>query len=75
LRPVSFKYASGPFAGDEVRYGLIAQDVQTVVPEMVSEVDFDGERFLGVQPGMLTWVLLNGCRELAARIEALEGAS
>jgi cytoskeletal protein CcmA (bactofilin family) len=75
LRPVSFKYAAGPFAGDETRYGLIAQDMQTVVPEMVAEVDFDGERFLGLQPGMLIWVLVNSCQELAARVEALEGTA
>jgi hypothetical protein len=73
LCPVSFKYASGPFASDETRYGLVAQDMQTVVPEMVSEVNFGGERFLGMQPGMLIWLLVNSCRELAARVEALEG--
>jgi hypothetical protein len=74
LRPVSFKYAAGPFAGDETRYGLIAQDMQTVVPEMVAEVDLGGERFLGLQPGILVWLLVNSCQELAARVEALEGA-
>jgi hypothetical protein len=74
LRPVSFKYAAGPFAGDETRYGLIAQDMQTVVPEMVTEVDLDGERFLGMQPGVLIWALVNSCQELADRVEALEGA-
>ncbi len=72
LRPVQYKYTRGPFAGEEVRYGLIAQDIQTIVPEMVGDVDLDGERFLTMQPGHLVWLLVNSCKELAARVEALE---
>lgn len=73
LSPVQYRYSSGPFAGPDTRYGLIAQDMQTVVPEMVGEVTLGDEIFLTMQPVQLLWLLVNSVKELTARIEALEG--
>ena len=72
LRPVSFRYSAGPFAGDTVRYGLIAQEAQTHVPEMVDPVEIDGINTLAMQPSLLWLLLINSCKELAARVEVLE---
>ena len=68
LRPVQYRY----LASDVPRYGLIAQDVVPVVPEMVGEVDVDGEARLTLMPTHLVYILLNGCKELAIRLEAVE---
>jgi cytoskeletal protein CcmA (bactofilin family) len=75
LRPVSFRYSGGPFAGAETRYGLIAQEVARIVPEMVGEEVFGDDRVLTMQPGHLIWLLIRSCQELAARVEALEGGA
>ena len=50
--------------------GLIAQDVQAVMPEAVIEVDADGH--LGVAYGNLVGLLVESIKELTARVEALE---
>jgi hypothetical protein len=77
LQPVSFRYrddapmqASDP---DMQLYGLIAEEVEGVVPEMVGREKV-GERDLAtLAPGMLVYLLTNAVKELAERLEALEG--
>jgi hypothetical protein len=84
LRPVSFRYrddapmGGGPDAA-QMRYGLIAQEVEQVVPEMVGQTMVPDRRsgeehnYATVAPGMLVYLLTNAVKELAERLEALEG--
>ena len=72
LNTVSFRYAPGanPFAIDgQTYYGLVAQDVERVVPEMVGRTD-DG--LATVASGHLVFVLLNAVKELEARLAQVE---
>src|SRR5580765_2418176 len=64
LRPVQYRY----LASDTPRYGLIAQDVEPIVPEMVGELD--GLKTL--TPGHLHYISVNAIKELADRVTALE---
>jgi hypothetical protein len=76
LYPVSYYYKpDAPFPSVDMQYGLIAQDVEDVIPEVVGE--FNGLKTL--QPTLLIYPLINACKELALqnamlanRIEALE---
>ena len=49
--------------------GLIAQDVQKVLPEAITE---DNDGYLGVKYGNMTGLLVEAMKELKDRIEALE---
>jgi hypothetical protein len=53
-----------------VEYGVSAQDVQKVFPELVSEVDQDGT--LGVSYIGLIPPMIEAMKELTSRVEALE---
>lgn len=68
LRGVTFKWV----ADGRPATGVIAQEVQAVVPEAVFD-DGSGDR-LGVAYNMLTGVLIEAVKELAGRVEALEAA-
>jgi len=79
LNPVSFEYTSGAAlrgAEGTVNYGLMASEVQPVIPEMVSEatLDVDGvpTPTQTLLPTHLVYILINTCKELAARLEDLE---
>jgi hypothetical protein len=61
--------------------GLVAQDVRSIVPEVVyehAETDLEGketgETTLGIAYGQLTALLVEAVKTLAARIEELEAA-
>jgi len=72
LNPCSFRYIPGksPFAVEgQTYYGLVAQEVEPVLPEMVGHTD-DGLATLA--PGHLVFVLLNSVKELEARLALLE---
>lgn len=71
LAPVTFQYIS---EGDSAptRLGLIAQDVQAVIPEVVGSMEVDGETKLTLESGNLIYALINAVKELTARVEALE---
>ena len=85
LRPVRYKYKKEYWAASD-RYftGLIAQEVQDVVPEMVHPYKFQaiGDKLidvLAVDPSDLTYMLINAVKELdaenhqlKARLAALE---
>jgi hypothetical protein len=79
LRPVRFRYngRAGTPAG-RVDIGLIAQEIETVVPETVQRVNVPDDPGLGdmrvFDPAALTYVLINAVKELAARVEQLEQA-
>jgi hypothetical protein len=86
LVPVVYSYkgnaslvpAAPPIAGSNL-VGLIAQDVETIFPEMVSRVDgvIDGVAVTDLRQldtTALIFALCNAVRELRDRIETLEGA-
>ena len=53
--------------------GLIAQDVQAVLPQAVYEAkDFDGEEFLALNYGNLAGLLVEAIKEQQQQIEALK---
>lgn len=64
LRPVSYSWKSDP---SSKKIGLIAQDVNKIVPEVVS----DGE-YLGMNYGELVPVLISAIQEQQKTIEKLE---
>jgi hypothetical protein len=86
LNPVSFRFNGRALPDDGViHYGLVADEVEEIVPEVVGETDLasgpDSPSMIvkTVDPGRLTYALINSCKELAAqnaalqaRIEALE---
>lgn len=81
LSPVMFRYKAGtPFAPidepSDVHIGLIAEDVEEVMPEIVgtSTATVDGEEreVKVLTPTDLTYCLINSVRELEARVRELE---
>jgi len=78
LRPVRYKYKKEYWAASD-RYftGLIAQEVQDVVPEMVHPYQFQaiGDKLLdvlAVDPSDLTYMLINAVKELDAENQQLK---
>jgi hypothetical protein len=71
LNPVTFAY-NGTFGFEDdghTHVGLIAQDVEPVLPEMVASIA--GVKHLDMNVILMT--LVNAVKELTARIEKLEG--
>lgn len=68
MRGVTFKWISD----GRPATGVIAQEIQAVVPEAVIADGPEGR--LGVAYNMLTGVLIEAVKELAERVEALEAA-
>jgi hypothetical protein len=82
LKPVSFQYArSGAslLATGDTHYGLLAQDVMPVIPEMVKQAILDigsgPADHATLTPTQLVYVLINAVKELTGRVEQLEGAA
>jgi hypothetical protein len=80
LRPVAFRYRESHEAGGLQQYGLIAEEVAQVYPELV--VNDDQGRPLAIRSQLLEPLLLNELQnqrreieELKARLEKLEGKS
>ncbi len=78
LRPVRYKYKKEYWAASD-RYftGLIAQEVQDVVPEMVHPYKFQaiGDKLIDVlamDPSDLTYMLINAVKELEAENQQLK---
>ena len=67
LRPVTFNWANGQ--DDGLHYGLIAQEVREVLPEMVSGEE-SGEGMLGLNYGELVPVLVKAVQEQQAEIDS-----
>lgn len=68
LNPVKFKWKDG---NDEEQVGLIAQNVQEVMPDLVKNISEDSE-FLGLDSYAINIVLINAIKELKAEIELLK---
>lgn len=69
LRPVSFEWIDKTNYGTQTEYGLIAQEVATIFPNMVGTAP-DGT--LNVDYMKLIPVLIKGYQELLAEVEALK---
>lgn len=67
LRPVRFEWKARPQAGDKV--GLIAQELQQVVPEAVYQEENDPEARLGVNYAELVPVLIQAIQEQQSLID------
>jgi hypothetical protein len=74
LAPVTFRYngKGGLPADGTTHYGLIADDVAPILPELVGERELEGEVFKTVDPGRAIYALINAVKELAAQNAALE---
>ena len=69
LKGVTFKWKKN----DLVSAGVIAQDVEKVLPEVVKTVgDLDGGEYKAVNYGGLTSILIEAIKDLSARIKVLE---
>ena len=69
LKGVTFKWKKN----DLVSAGVIAQDVEKVLPEVVKTVgDVDGNEYKAVNYGGLTSILIEAIKDLSARIKVLE---
>jgi predicted DNA-binding antitoxin AbrB/MazE fold protein len=75
LKPAKFDFKEG----DKGKIGFIAQDVQPLVPEVITSYektlpDDTKEERLSIQESSLTAVLVAAVQELSAKVEALEAA-
>lgn len=52
--------------------GVIAQELETVAPELIKTTVVDGEEYLGVSYSKLVGYLIEAVKDLNARLEALE---
>ena len=69
IKGVTFKWNKN----DQASAGVIAQDVQKVLPELVRTVnDFDGSQHLAVNYSGLTSILIEAIKELSAKVKVLE---
>jgi len=60
--------------GSHQKYGMVAQELQTVAPEAVSAPD-DPEEMMGVDYSKLVPMLIKEVQQLRARVAQLEGAN
>ena len=81
LQPVWYKYtaASGYYDTDSERVGMIAQDVENIMPELVSRgkgmvggTEVEDYRSMDTSP--LIYAVINALKEINTRLEALENA-
>ena len=76
LRGVTYTWNAGSRAGQR-DYGVIAQEVEQVIPEIVREKEMaliDGETYKTVDYEKLTAVLIEAVKELKAEVDALKAA-
>lgn len=59
-------------SGQNRQMGLIAQDVQKVLPEVVINVGKDGDKLLAVAYGNIIGVLINAVKELSIEVTMLK---
>ena len=70
LRGVNYKWKEN----DKANTGLIAQEVEALIPEVVLEMVTDEETTKGIAYGSLVGYLVESIKELKSRIETLESA-
>lgn len=71
LRGVSYNWTSETGLGTQQEFGLIAQEVQTVAPQLVFTM---GNGKLGVKYSQLTGLLVNAIKEQQTQIEVIQTA-
>lgn len=65
IRPVNFRYnKTSGYNTDEEHIGVIAQELEKIVPHMVSSYKKDGEEYLQVDNSAMTYMLINAVKEL-----------
>lgn len=69
LRPISFKWIDKERFGSQREIGFIAQEMQTVVPEVVGT---NNDKTLSIDYAKLTAVLVKAVQELKAEIDDLK---
>lgn len=73
LRPVSFNYKKEFDFGSKTYVGLIAQELEKVMPSMVREIEIKHLKdFREVDSNEITYMLINAVKELKEKIESLE---
>jgi hypothetical protein len=77
LKPVSYKYVPQPWRGlGQTHYGLIADEVEPVAPEMIelqtTQVEGEEKKVRFVDPRPLWFMLVNAMQELDKRLGELE---
>ena len=73
LRPVSFNYKKEFNWGTKTYVGLIAQEVEKVVPTMVETKEVNGIKdFREVDPNEINYMLINAIKEQQKMIEKLQ---
>ena len=73
LRPVSFNYKKEFGWETDTQVGLIAQEVEKVVPSMVNEIEVgDIKDFKSVDPNEIIYMLINSVKELKKENEELK---
>ena len=79
LNPVEFRYRPHtPLTADEpsqLRYGLIAEDVRPVIPEVVGTFETEKATLATLNSGDLIYVLINAVKELQAQIDGLKASA
>jgi hypothetical protein len=70
LQPKSFYYNSDS-AKQNLTYGLIAQEVKEIIPELVHPIS-DKSEYLGIKSDQLVPILINAIKELSAQIKELK---
>lgn len=78
INPVSYKYNKEIVdLSDETYVGVIAQEVQEIVPSMVKEHEFTDKSaktyqgYLSVDPNEFTYMLINAVKELEQQVKEL----
>ena len=70
LRGVSYKWKEN----NEASIGVIAQEVEQVIPEVVHTSEHNGKEVKSVDYGKMVGVLIEAIKELKAEVEELKGA-
>lgn len=72
LRPVRFDWKAGYGNDRKNQLGFIAQEVEAVFPDAISDWEIDGETYKTVGPAAMIPVLVKAIQQLTTRLEALE---
>jgi hypothetical protein len=73
IQPKTFTWKNDCKEHPTTILGVIAQDIQRIIPEIISEgtPDEDGVSYLGIDSTGLTHVLINAVKELSAQVDQL----
>jgi len=72
IQPKKFRYIElSGYDSDKEIVGVIAQELQTIAPEMIGHVDIEGEEYLSVDNSDMIYMLVNAVKELSTQNQAL----